>query len=79
MRILVSCVAKVTIDVPNSLVEIIGRKNILLMGLISAVLISRLIESTIGREELTEEDLETIMRIDELVKESILKHYQVSG
>ena len=74
---MVSCVAKVTIDVPNSLVEIVGRKNILLMGLILAVLINRLIESTIGREELTEEDLETIMRIDELVKESILKHYQV--
>lgn len=76
---MVSCVAKVTIDVSNSLVEIIGRKNILLMGLILAVLISRLIESTISREELTEEDLETIMRINELVKESILKHYQVSG
>ncbi len=72
-----SCVARVTIDVPDSLAGIVGRKNILLMGLILAVLISRLIESTIDWEELTEEDLETIMRIDELVKEGILKHYQV--
>ena len=70
--------ARVTIDIPDGLAGIVERKNILLMGLILAVLISRLIESTIDREELTEEDLETIMRIDELVKEGILKHYQVS-
>ena len=71
--------ARVIVDIPDDLAGIVGRKNILLMGLILAVLISRLIESTIDQEELTERDLETIMRIDELVKESILKHYQVSG
>ena len=66
---------KVTIDIPDSLAGIANEKNILLMGIILAVLINKLIESTRSAEELTEKDLEVIRKLDKIIKEDILKHY----
>ena len=67
--------AKVTIDIPDSLADIANEKNVLLMGIILAVLINKLIESTRSAEELIEKDLDIVHELDKVIKEDILKHY----
>jgi len=51
------------------------KKNVLLMGIILAVLINKLIESTRSAEELIEKDLDIVHELDKVIKEDILKHY----
>ncbi len=46
------------------------------MGIILATLIDRLMKSVVKPEEVSEEDLETIMEMDDAVKEGLLRHYQ---
>jgi len=66
-------VVEVKIDLPEGF-DIVKKKNILLMAIILATLINRLTQTT-GYEDLSDEEIKSVLELDSIVKEDIFKHY----
>jgi len=66
----------VEINIPKDFMALLQNKNILLMGMVIAIILQKLLREKLeSLEELSDEEITKVLQIDDEVKESILKHY----
>jgi len=66
----------VEINIPKDFMTLLQNKNILLMGMVIAIILQKLLREKLeSLEELSDEEITKVLQIDDEVKESILKHY----